>query len=309
MLRSLSAMRTTVLLNCGNHSQLSSANAAAIIQAVAREIAEDFDWSVRQREAVVSLVAPYTTGTLAATLGSATLTGTGTTWTAAMVRRAITIDGAETYLRVATYVSGTQITLGDAQGAAVTWPYATAATATYSIFPLDYDLGTDVAKVLGGTEQWPLTEVSRAWIDAVDPQRTSRGTPEKYALTRTMLDSSGVTQRTFLELWPVASAASVLRVPYLCAPPALTGDNDLPVCPSQLIELLATSRCAQFIFAKTGDARWASMRDFYTGEYRTQSERLKADDESRQGLPMYLGGAPLAVSDDRRAMYDYGEDL
>jgi hypothetical protein len=299
VLRTRLQMRTTVKANVGNHTQLGDTDANEILQAVAREITEEYGWSLRRREAIVSLVAPYVTGTVAVTNGSATITGTGTTWTAAMVGRAISIDGLKTYLRVATVPGATTLTLGDAQLAAVGWPLASGASKTYSIFVAEYELPADLAVVLGGTEQFPLEEVSREALDRLDPQRTSRGQPRQYALSRTRIDGSPQAFKKFIEFWPAPSVASVIRVPYLVEAPALSADTDLPACPSQLIELLGTSRAADFIYSKTGDARWANLSDRFYRRYAGSGtdagalEKLKADDEARQPLARRLrDGAP-----------------
>lgn len=281
-------MRTTVLGQLGNHSQLSSADAGSIIKSVARELTEDFNWSTRRREAIISIVAPYTAGSVAVTNGSATVTGSSTVWTSAMQRRGITIAGLLTWLRVGTVASATSLSLVDAQGSTVAWPGSTGSGKTYSIFGGEYDLGTDVSVVLAGVEGFRLTERTRAYFDALDPQRLARASvPNHYALTRTMLDG-GTTERTFIEFWPVPSTATVIRVPYLCVAPELSTDDHLPACPSQLIELLSTSRCADFIFTKTGDARWSVLSDRYWKRYDVVLERLKGEDEARGGGPMSL---------------------
>src|SRR3990172_1779196 len=132
MLRSLGSMRTTVLINCGNHSQLTTAVADDVIKAVAREITGDFGWSTRRREALITTIAPYTTGTVAASAGSSTVTGTGTTWPVFTSHRRLSI-GSIVPLRV-TWVSTTSLTLVDPQGTAVSWPSASVTGQSYSLF-------------------------------------------------------------------------------------------------------------------------------------------------------------------------------
>lgn len=83
-------------------------------------------------------VADYTTGTVTMTNASATVTGSGTTFTAAMVGRWITltsstVPGQGYWFRITGYTNATTITLGGIDGTAVTWPFATAAGATYRI--------------------------------------------------------------------------------------------------------------------------------------------------------------------------------
>lgn len=56
----------------------------------------------------------YTTGTIAATNGDATITGTGTTWTAAMVGRYILVDGF--WYLIASFTSTTSLEISEAFG-------------------------------------------------------------------------------------------------------------------------------------------------------------------------------------------------
>ncbi len=311
MLRTRAQMQSTVLSALGNHSQATAADVLAILQACARELTEEHEWGEREREAIVTLVAPYTTGTLTATNGSATLTGSGTTWTSAMVGRAISIEGLDAFLRVASFSSVTSITLGDAQGSAVTWPGDTAASLTYSIFGLDYELAADVDTVLGGTEQFSLIEVSPDVLDAMDPKRlTRRAEPTHYAIRRRRLDGSPNDERVFIEFFPVASAATLIRVPYLCVAPALDETTSLPACPSQLIELLTTSRVADYLFSKTGETRWAALSDrYYRRLYGGPGdpgalEKLKEANGARRSYPRFLGQAPVSHGLDFHAAHD-----
>ena len=74
--------------------------------------------------------ADYTTGTVTTTLNSATLTGSGTTFTAAMVGRSFKVadpNGDGMWYKIAAYVDATTLTLEN------TYAGATAASLTYSI--------------------------------------------------------------------------------------------------------------------------------------------------------------------------------
>ena len=61
------------------------------IKSVYQGILDHRNWSGLEAEANITTVAVYEVGTLAATLGSTALTGTGTTWTTAMSTRRIRI--------------------------------------------------------------------------------------------------------------------------------------------------------------------------------------------------------------------------
>ena len=305
MLRSLSAMRTAVLLAVGNHAQILSTEADALIQQSHREIAEDFEWSDRRRDALISLVTPYTTGTVTVTAASAVVTGASTVWTSAMTGRAITISGDQVVLYVGTVDSGTQLNLVDAQGAAVLWAATGGAAKTYSIFKHQYALPTDLAKVRWPTKEFPLDEVTTEYLNAKDPGRSTRGRPTKFALSNVTITGATPAVTRYIEFWPIPSAAELLQVPYLVEPPALTGTNDLPVCPAHLIELQAQFKACLFLYSKTGDAKWSTLALLYTGEFDKKLERAKVDDESKYGLPMQLGVPAGIVGFDRLALRDW----
>lgn len=83
-------------------------------------------------------IAPYETGTVTMTEASKTVTGSGTTFTAAMVGRKIRIETETAYYLIAAYVSATEITLEQ--------PYTgtTASSLTFSIYKDEYLLRGDV---------------------------------------------------------------------------------------------------------------------------------------------------------------------
>ena len=62
----------------------------------------------------------YSTGTIAIATGTGVVTGSGTTFTAAMVGGYLTPDGGTTYFLVTAYTSGTSITVTDLDGVAYT---------------------------------------------------------------------------------------------------------------------------------------------------------------------------------------------
>lgn len=111
------------------------------------------DWPWRRKTDVGQTVAPYTTGTVTATLGSTTVTGSGTTFTSAMVGRKFRVSGDLDFYAIATFVSTTELTLADA------YVNATAAAKAYEIYQDTYALGSDVDRVVGLQLQDPDYQV------------------------------------------------------------------------------------------------------------------------------------------------------
>lgn len=299
--RNLGQMRSSVHRRLGTHSQIVAADINAILQDVHREIAAGFQWSFRKRETLLATVAPYTTGTVAVSPGSSTVTGTLTVWTSAMVGRAIRIAGEDAYFFVQAVTDGTHLTLGDAQGAVMTWAAAAGSLLTYTIFQHQYQLASDVAVILEKIREWPLTERTVEWMNERDPDRSSTGDPNSFAMARAR-HVSGVEQ-VFVELWPVPSSARRYRMTYLVEPPDLTVDADLPVCPSEPIEWRAAAEAAWFLYSKTGDPRWDQLGRSYYQVYAGNPaageegvlERARRDDEHRFGLPRIVGDGPVVI--------------
>lgn len=103
-------------------------------------IAEYFTWPFYMvNTGVITTTAPYSTGTCTVTNGLPTITGIGTTWTAAMVGRKFRFAGNQAYYRIKSFASTTSLTL--------TAPYqgSTDLTgSTYIIYKDEYRLAPDV---------------------------------------------------------------------------------------------------------------------------------------------------------------------
>lgn len=99
---------------------------------------EFHDWPYYMQEGALSTAATYTTGTLTATNGSKTLTGSGTTWDASWAGRKIRIYNDNAYYRILSVDSSTSITLEQSyQG-------TTGSAYTYTIFKDEYRLAADM---------------------------------------------------------------------------------------------------------------------------------------------------------------------
>lgn len=111
------------------------------IQIALNRIVESFDWPFYMQQGVVNTAATYQTGTAKVTNGSTTVTGVGTTFTAAMVGRKFRHASENAYYVISAYVSATQVTLNT--------PYQGATDSTgssYTIYKDEYRLAPDVDK-------------------------------------------------------------------------------------------------------------------------------------------------------------------
>ncbi len=302
--RPLSQIRGVVKRWTASSPQMLDADVDGCINDAHQTLAGGYQWSFRKRDAVLQTVAPYSAGTVSVTAGSSTITGSGTAWTAAMVGRQIRIAGEFTFFWIGAVNVGAQtLTLADGALATVSWVTDTAAGKSYTIFQDQFAVPATVAIILNQINDWPLTETSLAEIDLLDAQRTANGPPDRWYWARDNILSA--TEVRYVGLWPPPSAAQTLRMPYLIEPPTLSADTDLPVCPSEVIELGAGVRACGFLHARTGDQRWANQAvALHQMLYGTPGlmgvlHCCLQDDQHRFGLPTRLGGSEATIGADR----------
>ena len=134
------------------------------------------DWKGAEASATITVPAIHDTGTVTVTNGSASVTGSGTSWTAGMTGRLFRVSGRnETY--EFTYVSGTSGTLsrvyeGDSDS-----------DLGYEIFQLDFELAARARHVTGMTNPNladPMERASEDDLDAISPAILHAGTPKYY---------------------------------------------------------------------------------------------------------------------------------
>lgn len=136
-------------------------------------------WQSQYREGWLPIVPVYSTGTVALTQGSRTVTGSGTTWTAAMVGRQFLGPDNAYYLIIARN-SDTEIVLSEPyQGASVT------SGGSYQIWKSDYRLYPEALSVIdflnyGDSLQMQETFPKKARFD--NPRATTNETPRSFVV-------------------------------------------------------------------------------------------------------------------------------
>ena len=146
----------------------------------------DFDLPYLMDESYITTVAPYETGTISVTNNSKTVTGSGTTFTAAMVGRKIRFASQEAYYKIATYSSATSITLE------TVYAGTTLSGETYSIYKDEYKLIADLDryKVFRQVENGiALGSIQASAFDIYDPMPSSAGDARYEVLVGTKLDT------------------------------------------------------------------------------------------------------------------------
>lgn len=135
-------------------------------------------WQGAYREGWLPLVPVYSDGTIAATQGSRTITGTSTTWTSSMVGRKF-LGPDSHYYKIASVASATSITLTEPyQGADVTG-------GVYQIWKDEYTLYPDVFSVLDFINydlQEQMTEDFIKHSKMLNPYPNTIQSPQSYSV-------------------------------------------------------------------------------------------------------------------------------
>lgn len=161
------------------------------------EILDRIEWKRAEAESVLVSPVSYTTGTLVATLGSTTIVGTGTTFTAAMTGHMIRIDDQSEYYQI-TFVDPTHVTLDRG------WEHPTTTASTYRIDQAIFLLPSDcrilkACRSLHDREP-PIERVTPGELNRRAGQRRSYGSPTMYAPTWDNFADPPIMQ---VELYPI----------------------------------------------------------------------------------------------------------
>ncbi len=296
-------MVTRVQALVGNHTLATATVVGALVNSRHRGLLESYDWSRRKQDIVINSVVDKTAGTVTLTSGSATVTGSGTAFAATDVGRSIQF--ADSIFAVRTYSSTTSITLGDANGTAVTFPGTTVAGQGYTIFTQRYSLGTGIEQIINMAYQNPITEVSEEWIDFMDSSRVATASnPYHYART-----SRGATDDVRIELYPRPSSPISVNVKIEKGHTDMSS-TDNPIVAAGPIEWWSAVDACSFLYAKTKDNSWLTLASQYRTDAAKSEEFEKNQDIKKFGTIQAVrdvgsgigfGGTDFAV------MHDIGE--
>lgn len=161
------------------------------------EILDRIEWKRTEAESVLQSPVSYATGTLVCTLGSTSVVGTGTTFTAAMTGLMIRIDDQSEYYQV-TFVDTTHLALDRG------FEHPTTTASTFRIDQAIFLLPPDCRIVKGcrGLHDWqpPLERVTPGELDRRAGQRRTYGSPTMYAPTWDNFADPPIMQ---IELYPI----------------------------------------------------------------------------------------------------------
>lgn len=210
------------------------------------------------------------TESCAVTQGSATVTGTATTWTddglidAGWMFRVA--SGKQPYI-VSSVGSNTSITLEAAYAEdTATGQDFTVAKTVYSI--------SNANELLGILYDQPLKEKPQSYLDSIDPQRDSTGEPQYYSV----FSKSKATGVITFEVWPIPDSDYTVTVKFKKTVSDLSNDTDEPVFDAYVVEAGALWDCYRMSFAITQNPAMIGMARDARQDYEAAIRQMTLDD-------------------------------
>jgi len=183
-----------------------------------QEILSELPWSRLTVQAVLQTVAPYSTGTASVVLGSASITGVGTTWAAGMTRRQFRITSRNEQYTF-TFVSATTATLDR--------PYEgpTATLAAYSISQSIYSLPANATMLQEDAfSSWDYGPLRRLTSPQLGQFYNSTGSPMAWASS---MDDASTPPNMEVKLFPSPNLAIGIPYEYIAGVPDLATTTTL----------------------------------------------------------------------------------
>lgn len=287
----------------GSDPSLGSTEVESMAQTRYEHIYETFLWSRKLRDFIIQTVAQVSsdsTNTVTVTNGSSLIASVGTPFSAAMVGRQIQLGSELQYYFVNSVPLSGQLELGDGEGNAVTWVGATANGVSWRIFQTIYLLpdGADAVYTLSG--RFPVEELDggRDTLDHSDPYRHETNTDPRYWM---YAGESSLSVKE-IELWPVPTAARLLRGQYIKKAPTLASLSTIDISVPYLT-FAVTADCCGMLHAKTGDQSWATLQLFYERKAAEVGADVMPTELTRLSLPRTIARAPRISG---LGMTDYG---
>lgn len=203
---------------------------------------------------VIQTVPDYTTGTVATTVGSTTITFSTTPTfggsNVSVANRFIQTSSSNDWYRITAHTSGT--TTATIEIAAIN----TATAATFTVRKMYYSTSTNVDRIIQIYQDilpYQLTETTKEYFQSFNPGFLSTGTPRLYCTAG--IDSVAGTGTPQFVLWPCADAVINLRIDYFTVATDMVADADISVIPAKWHTTLLIEGAKAQAFSFLDDSR------------------------------------------------------
>lgn len=280
-------------------------------------VATEYKWRWLKKRRDLRVPAVYSTGTVAVTINSREVTGTGTAWTAAMAGRFIKIQGEDHLYEIVARNSTTQIELSERIAR------TTAASLTYEIFQPEFGLWPDlenidevwhdyggsrnVVKPVSNAEYWDVAsrspeETGKARVYAREGFKNYEGAIIGQFVVG--YDFAGTPPAYRVLLFPrFPDAAYNVHVTYIQKATPMAADSDEPLMPLEDRWVLVYGGLADYMGQQGNETSLA----YWTTEFEKGIKRMLRDQDDTDSK------AKLVVEDRWRgkkkpsaARYDLG---
>jgi len=212
------------------------------------------------------------------TQGSATVTGSGTTWSTGDIAAGWGFrigSDSQPYI-VSSVGSNTSITLETtyAQDSASGEDFNAQKT-VYS--PTVANVG-DIEAIL---YQSPLKERSQAYLNRIDPKRNTTGAPQCFSV---FSKSAGDGTVSF-EIWPIPDSDYTVTIHYRKYVADLSANTDTPVFRPEILFLKALEYCYGIVYAQTQNPAFIGLKRDAGASYRAELREMIIEDLDNSSLP------------------------
>lgn len=207
---------------------------------------------------------------------STAVTGSGTSWTSAMDGWLFRVGTDKQPYVISSVNSTTSITLETAYGG------TTDTDADFVYWPRYYSPSVgDVGEVLSVVHQVALEEKSQSWLNTIDPERESTGSPLYWSVF-SKDDALGAVN---LEIYPPADADYVVTVNYKKLTSDLSSDSDEPVFRPEVLEAGALWDCYRLVYGVTQNPAYIGLARDAQNEFQMLLRQMTIEDLSTASLP------------------------
>lgn len=228
-----------------------------------KSVARVRPWGWLLKQGIIDLIAQYTTGTVT-TDGTATVTGSGTSWTSAMVGRRFKTNDFEEVYKISAVGGATSLTLN------TTYKGADGSAKAYMILEPQYSLAADFNRLKDPhrsftpykLEPLGIGEMNRRW-----GFHGITGLPKHY----TILPDPGTAKINIL-LYPASEEARTLYYDYFQVVTELSSDADEPLIPENYRDMLEVGAYADLLEYKD-DSRSA----YWEAQFQLRLAELAGD--------------------------------
>jgi hypothetical protein len=260
-------------------------------------ILRSFEWPFLRSPTslVIQTVADITTGTVATTSGSTTITFSSAP-TVSVTGRYIQTSSSNDWYRITSHTAAS--TSATLEIAAIT----TAAAATYTVRKVYYSTSTSVDRIIQIYQDvlpYQLTETTKEYFQSFNPGFLSSGTPRMYCMAG--IDSSAGSGTPQFILWPTPDAVINLRIDYFMTATDMSADADVSVIPAKWHTTALIEGAKSQAFNFMDDSRFensvklfAAMIEEMKNEYESSLHRHRVmTSADNQPIGGNLGYLPL----------------